>query len=151
MTDDTQRHPDPDGDGAIADAAGDVTYRYPSDDPDAGDVAAASADGDEAGREVEVPMRLYKTVTVFSTLIAVVTVVVGFVLLDAATLRVSVLRRLVATLLAVVGVDVTEGTLTTLFGLAGLLSIAGGAGVYVLGTRFRAPGMGNAQDERDES
>ncbi|MFB6126360.1 MAG: hypothetical protein ABEJ79_03555 [Halolamina sp.] len=167
MTDDTTQRPDRDAgasatgtsagadDGDDGDDAADTpasdgeedAYRYPSDGPDAGDVAAASAGDDQ---EIEVPMRLYKTVTVFSTLIAVVAVVVGFVLLDAATLQVSLLRRLVATLLSAVGLGVAEGTLTTLFGVGGLLSIGAGAGVYVLGTRFRAPGMGNAQEERDE-
>jgi hypothetical protein len=38
-------------------------------------------------REVIVPDRLYKTVTVFSTLVAVGGVVVGFVLIDEATGR----------------------------------------------------------------
>jgi hypothetical protein len=35
-------------------------------------------------------------------------------------------------------------------GLAGLGLVAGGAGVYVYGSRFRAPGMGKPKDEADE-
>ena len=45
-------------------------------------------DGDASGgrgRDVEVPLPVYKVVTVFSTLIAVVLVVGGFLALDAAT------------------------------------------------------------------
>lgn len=110
------------------------------------DDAARVVDG--AGRrEVELPLRLYKTVTVFSTLIAVVSVVVGFLLLDAATLGGSLLRRAVASVLAALGVAVTGGTLSALFAVAGLLTIAFGALVYVVGTRFRAPGMTGGRDE----
>lgn len=106
---------------------------------------------DPRGREVVVPMRLYKTVTVFSTLVAVVGVVVGFVLLDAATLQVSTLRSLVAAALAAVGVPAAEGVLTALFAVCGLASIVVGAGVYVLGTRFRAEGMGNGNAQDDDA
>ena len=115
----------------------------PTDDP-----APTSPTTDEAGRrEVELPLRLYKTVTVFSTLIAVVCVVVGFLLLDAATLGGSLLRRLVAAAFGALGVVVAEGTLSALFAVAGLLAIAFGALVYVVGTRFRAPGMTGGRDE----
>ncbi|MFC6988149.1 hypothetical protein ACFQJD_04430 [Haloplanus sp. GCM10025708] len=101
-------------------------------------------------RDVVVPMRVYKTVIVFSTLVAVVCVVVGFVLLDAATLQFSLLRRLVVSLLTAVGVSVAPNVLSAVFAVVGLAVIAFGAGVYVLGTRFRARGMGNAQEESDE-
>jgi hypothetical protein len=95
-------------------------------------------------------MRLYKTVTVFSTLIAVVSVVFGFMFLDAATLNVSFLGGIVRGLLAVAGVTVGEGILSTLFAAGGLGIIGFGAGVYVIGTRFRAEGMGKSQEDSDE-
>ena len=125
--------------------------------------AGSRSDDDDrsrGSREVVVPMRLYKTVTVFSTLIAVVGVVGGFVMLDAATLQVSTLRGIVVSLFAAVGVSVADGLLTGAFAILGLATIAAGAGVYVLGTRFRAEGMGggsggaegngNAQDDDAE-
>ncbi|MEF8802214.1 MAG: hypothetical protein V5A38_09115 [Halolamina sp.] len=94
-------------------------------------------------REVEVPLRLYKTVTVFSTLIAIVAVVVGFLLLDAATIGTGLLRRAVISLLSVLSLTPPESVLSALFAVAGLLCIAGGAVVYVMGTRFKAPEMGD--------
>jgi len=106
--------------------------------------------GERGRRDVEVPLRLYKTVTVFSTLIAVVSVVFGFVLLDAATLQVSLLRRAVVGALGVVGVAPDGDLLSAAFAAAGLLSIGFGAAVYVLGTRFRARGMGKSQEDSDE-
>jgi hypothetical protein len=101
-------------------------------------------------RDVVVPMRVYKTVTVFSTLIAVVAVVVGFMLLDAATLQVSLLRPFVVDALSFVGLTVSSSVLSTGLALAGLAVVAFGAGVYVLGSRFRARGMGKSQEEADE-
>ncbi|MFB6122782.1 MAG: hypothetical protein ABEJ78_04925 [Haloferacaceae archaeon] len=112
------------------------------------DADDATSPADE--RDVVVPMRVYKTVIVFSTLIAVVCVVGGFVLLDAATLQFSLLRQLVVSLLAAVGVSLPGNVLSALFAVVGLVVIAFGAAVYVLGTRFRAHGMGNAQEESDE-
>ena len=125
-------------------------------DGDAAGVAADDADGDAVadaetgGRDVVVPMRLYKTVTVFSTLIAVVCVVFGFMLLDAATLNVSFLGSIVTGGLAFVGVTVADGVLSALFAAVGLGVIGLGAGVYVVGTRFRAAGMGKSQEDSDE-
>ncbi|MGQ4555773.1 DUF7315 family membrane protein [Halobellus sp. GM3] len=104
----------------------------------------------ERGRDVVVPMPLYKVVTVFSTLIAVISVVFGFMLLDAATLNVSFLGNAVRGVFALVGLDIADGLLSTLFAALGLASIALGAGVYVIGTRFRAPGMGNSQEDSGE-
>jgi len=115
----------------------------PSDDADSRD--------DGRGRDVVVPLRVYKTVTVFSTLIAILGVVVGFVLLDAATIRLSLLRRAVLGLLGAVGVTPPETVLSAALAVAGLAAISFGAGVYVLGTRFRARGMGNPQEDADES
>ncbi len=105
---------------------------------------------DDGRRDVVVPMRLYKTVTVFSTLIAVVCVVGGFALLDAATLQWSVLRQFVAGTLTRLGVAVAPELLSTVLALVGLGVIGFGAGVYVLGTRFRAHGMGNSQEDSNE-
>nr|WP_129115268.1 hypothetical protein [Halegenticoccus tardaugens] len=95
-------------------------------------------------------MRLYKTVTVFSTLIAVVCVVLGFVLLDAATLQVSPLRDALLAVFSAVGVAVDESVVNALVALFGLAIIGFGAGVYVLGTRFRARGMGKSQEDSGE-
>jgi len=108
------------------------------------------AAGRRGRRDVEVPMRLYKTVTVFSTLIAVVGVVLGFVLLDAATLQVSLLRRAVVGALALVGLDPAGDVLSAVLAGAGLACIGFGAAVYVLGTRFRARGMGKSQEDSPE-
>ncbi|PSQ00271.1 hypothetical protein BRC92_12825 [Halobacteriales archaeon QS_4_69_31] len=81
-----------------------------------------------------VPDRVYKTVTVFSTLFAVVAVVAGFVVLDEATDRASVALSEVDPLLALLGVGL----------------IVAGAVTYAFSTRFRAEGMGNAKDDTDE-
>ena len=106
--------------------------------------------GGRSGRDIDVPIRLYKTVTVFSTLIAVVFVILGFSLLDAATLQVSVLRSLFVAALGALGVRPPGDVLTGVLAAFGLLSIGFGAGVYVLGTRFRPRGMGNSQEDSDE-
>ncbi|WP_092815559.1 DUF7315 family membrane protein [Halopenitus malekzadehii] len=102
------------------------------------------------GREVVVPLRLYKTVIVFSTLIAIVTFVGGFVLIDAATLQVSLLRSTVAGVLEGLGITPNADVLTVVLALAGLASIVFGSTVYVYGTRFRAQGMGKSQEDSDE-
>ncbi|MFB6169102.1 MAG: hypothetical protein ABEJ43_09685 [Haloferacaceae archaeon] len=107
--------------------------------------------GPTGGRDVVVPLRLYKTVVVFSTLIAVVSVVLGFTLLDAATLQVSVVRALVVGLLSTVGVVPGEGALSAALAALGLGVIAFGAGVYTVGTRFRTAGMGNAEADADDT
>jgi len=123
-----------------------------SPDDDVGRDSGTDSDTTTDGRrDVVVPMRLYKTITVFSTLIAVVGVVFGFVLLDAATIRLSLLRRLVIGALRAVGVVPPTTLLSAVLAVLGLASIAFGAGVYVLGTRFRARGMGNPQEDADES
>lgn len=102
------------------------------------------------GREVVVPLRLYKTVTALSTLGAIVTYLVGFVLLDAATLQVSVVRRLLRYLLDRVGIGIAGDVLTGVLAVAAVGSILLGTAVYVLGTRFRAQGMGKAQEDSSE-
>lgn len=110
----------------------------------------SGSDGGGGGRDIVVPMRLYKTITVFSTLIAVVSVVVGFVLLDAATLSISFLRRVITGVLAAVGIGIADGVLTAILALLGLAVIGFGAGVYIVGTRFRARGMGKSQEDSNE-
>ena len=92
-----------------------------------------ATDGGTGGRDVAVPMHVYKAVTVFSTLFAIVAVVVGFVLLDEATQRATAAPEEVNVALAV----------------GGLLTIAAGAGTYAFSTRFRAAEMGNPKDEAD--
>lgn len=89
---------------------------------------------DPSGRDVIVPLRLYKTVTVFSTLIAVVSILAGFVILDRATQRATVSPEDVNLVLA----------------LAALVLIVGGSAVYAFSTRFRTVGMGKSKDATDE-
>ena len=111
----------------------------------------ASTDGDDGGRrDVVVPLRLYKTITVFSTLIAAGSILAGFILLDAATLELSVLRSLIVSAIEAVGLTPNQDLLGGLLGVAGLGLMAFGSGVFVLSSRFRAPGMGNAQEDADE-
>jgi len=102
------------------------------------------------GREVAVPMPLYKTIVVFSTLIAIVSFVGGFLLIDAATLQVSLVRTLVLGALAAAGLQPDTGLVTGAFAVAGLSLIAFGAAVYVLGTRFRFREMGKPQEDSGE-
>lgn len=90
--------------------------------------------GASGQREVVVPMRLYKTVTVFSTLLAVIGILGGFIVLDVATDRAQAAAS-----------DVSIG-----LALLGVALIAGGAGAYAFSTRFRTAGMGNAKDDADE-
>ncbi|MWG33310.1 DUF7315 family membrane protein [Halomarina oriensis] len=147
-----------------------------------------SGDGD-----VVVPVELYRVVTVFSTLLAVAFVVLGFLFLDAATgavrrvallgwaiglgvpiaaylgylsvradagtaerlvvlfvlfaLSVALVPGAVRSLLAAAAL--TDGQFQVVFGVAGLVLIGVGAGVYILGTRFRTEGMGNPKDDAD--
>ncbi len=95
---------------------------------------------------MEVPLRLYKTVTVFSTMIAVFAVVFGFLLLDAAALGTGLIRGAVRSLLSALSLSPSDSLLSALFAVLGLLSIAIGAVVYVLGTRFQAAGMGDGDN-----
>ncbi|MFP8955750.1 hypothetical protein ACLI4Y_03405 [Natrialbaceae archaeon A-CW3] len=110
-------------------------------DPPAADDGADTEpeDGPRVGasgkREVVVPMRLYKTITVFSTIIAVVGVLGGFILLDVATDRTQAAASDVSIGLALLGVGL----------------IVGGAATYAFSTRFRTAGMGNAKDDADEA
>ncbi|WP_018258034.1 DUF7315 family membrane protein [Halomicrobium katesii] len=97
------------------------------------DEQSVDADTDQ-DRDVVVPLRMYKTVTVFSTLFAVVGVVGGFVLVDRATER--------ATLPA--------SEIDPIVALAGIGLIVFGAVVYAFSTRFRTEEMGKSKDDAAE-
>lgn len=92
------------------------------------------ADSSRDSSDVVVPMRVYKTVTVFSTLFAVIGVVGGFIVLDVATNRAQAEFAEIDPLLALIGV--------------GLIAVS--AVVYAFSTRFRAEGMGNDKESGDE-
>lgn len=98
------------------------------------------AEGPGGRREVLVPLELYKVVTVFSTLIAVGLVVLGFVLLDTGT-----------TMLGRAPAAGESGLVGGLVALAGVGVIVGGAAVYVYASRFRTRGMGKSKDDAGES
>ncbi|MCH7661571.1 MAG: hypothetical protein IH933_13665 [Euryarchaeota archaeon] len=85
-------------------------------------------------RGVVVPMRVYKTVTVFSTLFAVFGVVGGFILIDVATNRATADLADVNPIVALLGV--------------GLIVLS--AAVYAFSTRFQAAEMGNANNNENE-
>ena len=120
--------------------------------PPNSDESSPTGPADATGRrDVVVPIRLYKTITVFSTLIATACILGGFILIDAATLQVSVLRRLLLSGLEGIGLSVDQELFSAVLAIAGLSLMAAGTGVFVLSSRFRAPGMGNAQEDSDEN
>jgi hypothetical protein len=98
------------------------------------DPAEATGDGSSGSSDVVVPLRVYKTVTVFSTLFAVVFVLAGFVMIDDATNRATAPLSEVDPILASLG----------------LLLLVGGAAVYAFSTRFRTEEMGKSKDDSDE-
>jgi hypothetical protein len=100
-------------------------------------------------REVVVPLRIYKTVTVFSTLLAVVLVVLGFAFLDAATIRGGMFGILIDAIPVSLSLPISSAMLDAALATIGLACIAAGAGVYVLGARFRTAGMGKGKDAAD--
>lgn len=102
---------------------------------------------DNGSREITVPLRTYKAITVFSTLLAIVFVIFGFAVLDAATAGVGPL----SVLFDFLGVAADSDSFTLVGALVGLSFIGLGAGTYVLGTRFRTEGMGKAQEDGDSS
>lgn len=97
-------------------------------------VETPTGGSDGGRREVILPERLYRTVTVFSTLIAIVGVVAGFILLDMATQQATASFDDVNVWLA---------------GLA-ILAILGGGATYAYAARFRAEGMRKDKDATDE-
>ncbi|WP_263019526.1 DUF7315 family membrane protein [Natronobiforma cellulositropha] len=108
------------------------------DAPESEHAPEAHTDGPQVGasgrREVVVPLRLYKTITVFSTLFAVVGILAGFILLDVATDRAQA--------------DLAEVNIVV--SLLGIGLIVLGSATYAFSTRFRTEGMGNAKDDTDE-
>jgi hypothetical protein len=92
----------------------------------------ATGDG-PGGRDVAVPLEIYKVVTVFSTLFAIGMVVLGFVLLDWGTQRATA--------------DLSD--VNVFITVAGLAAIAVGAATYAFSTRFRAAEMGTSKDDAD--
>ena len=122
--------------GPLDDRADDSTTSDATDEP----APSGSADDHERSsgsstREVEVPLRIYKTVVVFSTMFAVGLVVGGFIVLDVATQRARLPLSDINPVLA----------------LLGLAMLVAGAAVYAFATRFRARGMGKSKDGGDES
>jgi len=118
------------------------------DDP----TSTEAAEGRRAPGEgdVVVPLRLYKTVTVMATLIAILSVLLGFMFLDAATVQTGPLLWVLDAVTGAIGVSYDPGALTIPFGLAGLGLIVLGAAVYAFSTRFRTEGMGKSKDDTDE-
>jgi hypothetical protein len=90
--------------------------------------------GEGTQREVVVPLRLYKTVTVFSTLFAILAVVGGFILVDVATDRASAPASEIDIPIAIFGIGL----------------ILAGTVVYAFSTRFRTEEMGKSKDDADE-
>jgi hypothetical protein len=116
------------------------------DRPDHGDESAGESV--RRDREVVVPLRLYKTVTVYATLIAVVLVILGFMFLDGATGQGSLLLALLRSLPVSVPAP-GPATVRAIMAFLGLGAILLGAAVYVLGARFRAEGMGTDKGGED--
>lgn len=102
------------------------------------------------GREIVVPFRLYKAVTVFSTLAAVVAYLIGFTLIDAATLQISFVRTTIVYLINSAGIYPSDDALVAVLAITGIGFLVLGTAVYVLGTRFRGQGMGKPQDDSSE-
>lgn len=99
-----------------------------------GDPPRIQSDDDGSQREVVVPLRVYKTVTVFSTLFAVFSVVGGFILVDVATDRASAPASEIDVPVAIGGIGL----------------ILAGTVVYAFSTRFRTEEMGKSKDDADE-
>ncbi|MDS0281366.1 DUF7315 family membrane protein [Haloarcula onubensis] len=93
-----------------------------------------TSSGEGKQREVVVPLRLYKTVTVFSTLFAILAVVGGFILVDVATDRASAPASEIEVPIAILGIGL----------------ILAGTVVYAFSTRFRTEEMGKSKDDADE-
>lgn len=98
---------------------------------------------------IVVPLRMYKGITVFSTLLATLLVVLGFFLFDAATQPSNLVRGFVVWLFQLVGYVPPPGVFDVGFGLLGVASILLGAGSYILGSRFKTADMvrGDAGDD----
>lgn len=132
--DDDRDEPNADSRGPRDDVSADTTRTSGSPAIDEETIEETRAASTPGSRDVVVPLRLYKTITVFSTLLAVATILAGFVVLDRATRRASLAPEDVNLLLA----------------LAGLGLLAFGTVVYAFSTRFRTEGMGKPKDDTDE-
>lgn len=132
--DDDRDEPNADSRGPRDDVSADANRISGSPAIDEETIEETPAGSTPGSRDVVVPLRLYKTITVFSTLLAVVTILAGFVVLDRATQRASLAPEDVNLLLA----------------LAGLGLLAFGTVVYAFSTRFRTEGMGKPKDDTDE-
>ncbi|MDZ7746230.1 MAG: hypothetical protein U5K28_06845 [Halobacteriales archaeon] len=110
----------------------------------------SDAASERGGRDIAVPMEIYKSITVFSTLFAVAFVLLAFVMFDAATLGRSFVRELVQDAFGAIGLGVGGQSLTIAFALIGFAFLITGSGIYILGSRFRAEEMGNAKNDADE-
>ena len=104
------------------------------DEANADDPPQIRSSGEGSQREVVVPLRVYKTVTVFSTLFAIASVVGGFILVDVATERASAPASEIDIPIAIVGIGL----------------ILAGTVVYAFSTRFRTEEMGKSKDDADE-
>lgn len=90
---------------------------------------------------VVVPMRVYKGVTVFSTLLATALVVLGFFMFDAATRLDNPIREMAVWAVGLTGWTPSTGAVNVAFGLLGVAVLLVGAGSYILGTRFKTAEM----------
>jgi len=104
------------------------------DEANADDPPQIRSSGEGSQREVVVPLRVYKTVTVFSTLFAIASVVGGFILVDVATERASAPASEIDIPIAILGIGL----------------ILAGTVVYAFSTRFRTEEMGKSKDDADE-
>ncbi|QSG06599.1 DUF7315 family membrane protein [Halapricum desulfuricans] len=98
---------------------------------------------------VVVPMRVYKGITVFSTLVATGLVVFGFFMFDAATRLDNPIREAAVWTVGLTGWTPSVGATNVAFGLLGIGIIVLGAGSYVLGTRFKTAEMIDSERKRD--
>ncbi|MCU4718342.1 DUF7315 family membrane protein [Halapricum hydrolyticum] len=98
---------------------------------------------------VVVPMRVYKGITVFSTLVATALVVFGFFMFDAATRLDNPIREAAVWAVGLTGWTPAVGTVNVAFGLLGIGVLLLGAGSYVLGTRFKTAEMVESEDSTD--
>jgi|GEM_PF-3203931 len=90
---------------------------------------------------VVVPLRVYKGITVFSTLLATALVVLGFFMFDAATRLDNPIREAAVWAVGLTGWTPSTGVVSVAFGLLGVAVLLVGAGSYILGTRFKTAEM----------
>lgn len=100
---------------------------------------------------IVVPLRMYKGITVFSTLVATALVVFGFFLFDAATQPGNPIRRLVVGTFELLGWVPPTGVVDVAFGLLGVAVILLGAGSYILGSRFKTAEMVGGESDDGET